>query len=189
MLNQIFKNVHKDDKGSGFFGSSKEVQLTVANFSEFINSETQNVRLIQYFAETLAKENPKVADIILGQLQLVEDVAEIDMVAFLHQLECQVKSIAKIEADLKKLTETPSMPPEEKLVVGAAIRHLPDIKQLREAVDARTKIIGAGLSILMDLWKVTQPKLTDNINGMIDCLDEFYQLLREHIDGSDDEER
>ena len=189
LLNQIFINVHNDDNGSGFFGSSKEVQLTVANFSEFINSKSQNVQLIQYFAETLAKENPKMAAKILDQLQLVADVAEIDMVAFLHQLECQVKSMAKIEADLKKLTETPSMPPEEKLVVGAAIRYLPEIKQLREALDARTKIIGAGLSILMDLWMVTQPKLTDNINGMIDCLDEFYQLLREYIDGSDDEER
>jgi len=188
LLNQIFKSM-KPSGGSRsiIFGNSSGT-LDLSNFSSFINSRTQNIALIEYFAEKLLAENPKVVDNLLTYLERVEDVVETDLQAIMYELECEIKSMGKIEPDLKKVSESSSMSNEDKVIVGEVIKFRPEMKKLKEGLDARMKIFGAGVTVLLDLFKISSAKANENIVGVVDAINEFYALFRDYIDGPVEED-
>ena len=47
------------------------------------------------------------------------------------------------------------------------------------------KAIAQGTAVLLELFKIPQAKMLDQIDKAVDCLDEFNALFHREVDGSD----
>ena len=182
ILQNIFKAI-TPGSSHGLFSSGP--QLTADNFSEFINSRTQNVSLIAYFSETLRKQSTQVVDALLRDLDIVESVVEMDLAQYLKNLAVVHKSIVRIDNDFTKLFENAGGVSNEGHLVLKVVKLKPQITALRKLFDQRVKAIAQGTAVLLELFKIPQAKMLDQIDKAVDCLDEFNALFHREVDGSD----
>lgn len=181
-LRMIFKLLNSINKTIAAQTGAGKKDLNLTSFTSFINSRTQNVALLEYFVETLQKQNPGVVEQIIPGLQSIEEVHDVDFETHISKLIYICKSMAQIDKALSTVSESAlSADSPEGQTLQAVVRMKPEIKSLRIRLDNRLKILNSGSSLLLELFKA--PKSESAIDSSVDCLDELYAELSKILFG------
>lgn len=182
-LKLIFKLLNSINKTiSAQTGNRKTTELNLNTFTVFINSRTQNVALLDYFVETLQKQNPGVVEQIIPGLQSIEEVHDVDFAAYAVHLGFVTKSLLQIEKGLVANKRDTAGTSVESLTVIAVLKMKSEIKQVRMQLEERTKILTIGTHLLLELFKAKGP-----VDPAVDCLDELYAQISKILLGGDSE--
>ena len=182
LLNGIFTNL-KQQQGSRVFttpsksfSSRQMAGLTVINFSDFINSRTQNVALMEYFTKLLKSRYPEVYYEILERLACVKKVGGIDIADYMARLTNVKKSIDFVHSDLSQLSATAAAGPSMANILAI----VPEVSSLKKILTERAKSVAQGVAFIGELFRAA--KQSEVVDKAVECIEELYDQLKSNAE-------
>ena len=163
LLNGISSNLRQQASAGG----TANTRLALKDFSEFINSRTQNVALMEYFTKLLKERYLEVYEEIILNLNCVEEAvaAKVQFSAYINRIPKLRKIIDSLYSDLSTTSSSE--------IASRIVGLLPEIDNMKRLINERSRNISQGISIFEDIFKSY-----NDVDLAVNCFAELYSLLK-----------
>ena len=175
LLNSIFVAINPPKRRNSITGGLKQDLLSVDNFSDFINSRTQNVAFADYFRDAFVRKNPGLLDGVMAALMKLDPLVNSSISEYVARGVTRRKSINFVQDKLKGLTRDTGGPTEEGQMVLQVVERKPEIAAIQERLEKRSKIVLKGAKVIGELFHLNDA--TTFVDLAVDCLHELWFLL------------